>query len=124
MIAISQGSVKNREKNLQLPAFFLRGDPLTFPGPNEPIHDRQQIFLRRRDAWFVGFSPSNDPNIVVAALVMKGGHSAVAVPIARDVIKAYYEKKSPQKPVEQQAQAKLLSQVGGDPSAPVSGQEQ
>jgi penicillin-binding protein 2 len=66
------------------------------------------------NAWFVGFSPSSDPNIVVAALVMHGGHSAVAVPIARDVIKAYYEKMHPEKPAPQEAQVKLLSQVTGN----------
>jgi penicillin-binding protein 2 len=73
------------------------------------------------NAWFVGFSPSTEPQIVVAALVMKGGHSAVAVPIARDVIKAYYEKKNPQKPEEQlQTQVKVLSEVSGAPPIPVT----
>ena len=79
------------------------------------------------NAWFVGFSPSTNPTIAVAALVMQGGHSAVAVPIARDVIKAYYDKKHPQTPLEEQtkaqAQGKLLSQVAGIPPAPADGRE-
>jgi penicillin-binding protein 2 len=67
------------------------------------------------NAWFVGFSPPADPEIIVAALVMKGGHSAVASPIARDVIKTYFEKKHPAKPVQDEAQAKLVSQFTGNP---------
>lgn len=69
------------------------------------------------NAWFVGFSPSSNPNIVVAALVMHGGHSTVAVPIARDVIKTYYDKLHPAKPGQEVAQAKLVSQVTGNPPA-------
>ncbi len=67
------------------------------------------------NAWFVGFSPVNEPNIVVAALVMQGGHSAVASPIAKEVIKTYFDKKNPVKSPAQQAQAKLVSQVTGNP---------
>jgi penicillin-binding protein 2 len=58
----------------------------------------------RNNAWFVGFAPSIRPEIVVAALVMQGEHSTVAVPIARDVIKAYFEKKAAQKPPQVQTQ--------------------
>jgi penicillin-binding protein 2 len=59
------------------------------------------------NAWFVGFSPSSKPEIVVAVLVMGGGHSAVCTPIARDVIKAYYDKKQPHPPTLEQAQAQV-----------------
>ena len=69
------------------------------------------------NAWFVGFSPPSDPNIVVAVLVMKGGHSAVASPVARDVIKAFYDKLHPTKPAQDGTQAKLLSQVTENPPA-------
>ena len=72
----------------------------------------------KNNAWFVGFSPPSNPEIIVAVLVMQGEHSAVAVPIARDVIKAYYDKKHPRKPEDQfQTQVKLLSQVNGNPPA-------
>jgi penicillin-binding protein 2 len=50
----------------------------------------------RNNAWFVGYAPSTNPEIVVAALVMQGEHSWVAAPVARDVIKAYFDKKLPQ----------------------------
>src|SRR5438445_1910082 len=56
----------------------------------------------RNNAWFVGYSPSSRPEIVVAVLVMAGEHSTVAVPMAREVIKAYYDKKP--KPVQESAQ--------------------
>jgi penicillin-binding protein 2 len=67
----------------------------------------------RNNAWFVGFSPSNKPEIVVAALVMQGEHSTVAVPVVREVIKAYFDKKAGQKlPSGQtQNQARMLSKA-------------
>lgn len=47
------------------------------------------------NAWFVGYAPRRDPEIVVAVLVQEGEHGgAVGGPIARDVVKAYYEKKN------------------------------
>lgn len=47
------------------------------------------------NAWFVGFAPRRNPEIVVAVLVEHGVHGATAAaPVARDIIKAYYEKKS------------------------------
>jgi penicillin-binding protein 2 len=46
------------------------------------------------NAWFVGFAPRQNPEIVVSVLVQGGQHGATAAaPIARDVIKAYYDKK-------------------------------
>jgi penicillin-binding protein 2 len=69
-------------------------------------------------AWFVGYAPADNPEIVVAALVMRGEHSAVAVPIAREVIKAYFDKKlGPKVPGNQmETQARIMSQLR--PSAP------
>jgi penicillin-binding protein 2 len=47
------------------------------------------------NAWFVGFAPRRNPEIVVAVLVQSGGHgSSAAAPIARDVVKMYYDKKT------------------------------
>lgn len=45
------------------------------------------------NAWFVGFAPRRNPEIVVAVLLEHGVHGASAAPLARDVIKAYYDKK-------------------------------
>ena len=66
----------------------------------------------RNNAWFVGYAPFSSPQIVVAALVMHGEESSVAAPVARDVIKAFFDKHPPRdhKPAIEQAraQAKLL----------------
>ena len=46
------------------------------------------------NGWFVGFAPRDNPEIVVAVLDEGGLHGAIAAaPIARDVIKAYFDKK-------------------------------
>jgi len=46
------------------------------------------------NAWFVGFAPRRDPEIVISVLVEGGEHGAsAAAPIARDIVKAYYDKK-------------------------------
>ncbi|HWY27583.1 MAG TPA: penicillin-binding protein 2 [Candidatus Angelobacter sp.] len=47
------------------------------------------------NAWFVGYAPRRNPEIVVAVLVQSGEHGgAVAGPIARDIVKLYYDKKN------------------------------
>jgi penicillin-binding protein 2 len=47
------------------------------------------------NAWFVGYAPRRDPEIVVSVLVEGGEHGNLsAAPIARDVVKAYYDKKN------------------------------
>lgn len=49
------------------------------------------------NGWFVGYAPRRNPEIVVAALVQRGGWGSVsAAPIVRDVVKAYYDKKNGQ----------------------------
>jgi penicillin-binding protein 2 len=46
------------------------------------------------NAWFVGYAPRRNPEIVVSVLIEEGEHGgAVAGPVARDIIKAYYDKK-------------------------------
>jgi penicillin-binding protein 2 len=71
------------------------------------------------NAWFVGFAPSNKPEIVVAALVMQGEHSTVAAPVAREVIKAYFDKKAAQRLplVQTQDQVRMLSKTIALPSS-------
>jgi penicillin-binding protein 2 len=48
------------------------------------------------NAWFVGFAPCESPEITVAVLWEGGVHGQFAAPIARDVIKAYFDKKARQ----------------------------
>ena len=48
--------------------------------------------------WFVGFAPAQKPEIVVAVLAENGGGGgAVAAPIVKTVLEAYFNKKYPQK---------------------------
>ncbi len=46
------------------------------------------------NVWFVGFAPMDNPEIAVVALFEHGQESANAVPIVRDVLKAYFDKKA------------------------------
>jgi penicillin-binding protein 2 len=63
------------------------------------------------NAWFVGYAPRRNPEIVVAVLVQSGEHGgAVAGPIARDVVKTYYDKKT----------ARMQQQANVAPSDPSS----
>ncbi len=55
---------------------------------------KQKKFLD--NAWFVGYAPKRDPEIVVSVLVQESGkHGGEASgPVVRDIIKAYYDKKA------------------------------
>ena len=48
------------------------------------------------NAWFVGYAPRRNPEIVVSVLVQESGkHGGEAAgPVVRDIIKAYYDKKN------------------------------
>jgi penicillin-binding protein 2 len=54
-------------------------------GPDKNLKD---------NAWFVGFAPRAAPEIVVVALYEHGGESYFAVPVVRDVLKVYFDKKT------------------------------
>ncbi len=49
------------------------------------------------NVWFVGFAPADKPEIAVVALFENGQESYNAVPIVRDVLKAYFDKKAREK---------------------------
>jgi penicillin-binding protein 2 len=55
---------------------------------------KQKKFLD--NAWFVGYAPKRDPEIVVSVLVQESGkHGGEAAgPVVRDIIKTYYDKKA------------------------------
>lgn len=51
---------------------------------------------KKAHAWFVGFAPADNPEIVVSVLVESvGSGSSYAVPIAKELIDAYFTKVSP-----------------------------
>lgn len=48
----------------------------------------------KENAWFVGFAPYRNPEIVVAALIQNGGWGGeAAAPVAHAVLETYYKKK-------------------------------
>jgi penicillin-binding protein 2 len=48
------------------------------------------------NAWFVGYAPKRNPEICIAVLVQESGQHGgeAAGPVVRDIVKAYYDKKS------------------------------
>jgi penicillin-binding protein 2 len=51
-------------------------------------------------AWFVGYAPSDEPEVVFAVLVENAGHGgAVSAPIARELIRTYFSPE-PEPPTE------------------------
>ena len=76
------------------------------------LQDRLGKHLKE-NGWFVGYEPRENPDIVVAALVQKGGWgSTSAAPIVRDVVKAYYDEMHPeqqQPPVSTAESARQIS---------------
>jgi len=69
------------------------------------------------NAWFVGYAPRRDPEIVVAVLVQESGkHGGEASgPVVRDIVKAYYDKKN--KKTQGQVTAEGQPEGGGKASA-------
>ncbi len=66
------------------------------------------------NAWFVGFAPRQNPEIVVVALVEGGLHGATAAaPVARDLIKTYFEKKAKRVPPQLVARGGLPAEPNG-----------
>ena len=62
----------------------------------------------------MGFAPRRNPEIVVAVLVQGGGFGAEsAAPIARDIVKAYYDKKQGNAPQQLATQAPPPGSVRG-----------
>src|SRR5680860_1558112 len=46
-------------------------------------------------AWFMGYAPADDPEILVVALIEQGGHgSSIAAPAVRRVLEAYFNTES------------------------------
>ena len=41
-------------------------------------------------AWFIGFSPVENPEIAVAVFIKDGRGARQALPVAREVFQAYY----------------------------------
>jgi len=61
---------------------------------NDLLKGTSYGLTHKDNAWFVGFAPRENPEIVVAALFESGEHGQLAAPIVRDVMKAYFDKKA------------------------------
>jgi len=72
------------------------------------------------NAWFVGYAPRRNPEIVVAVLVQESGkHGGEAAgPVVKEVIKAYYDKKN--KKTQGQVTAEIKKSDFGAISATVA----
>jgi len=86
---------------------------------NEVLKGTKLGQTMKDNAWFVGFAPMEDPQIVVAVLFEGGEHGQLAAPIARDVIKAYFDKKA--RLAQPQRQIAALPPQILQPPAPVAG---
>ena len=86
---------------------------------NEVLKGTKLGQTMKDNAWFVGFAPMENPEIVVAALYEGGMHGPEAAPIVRDVLKAYFDKKVRLGQPKPQL-ASLPQQLLSPPSAPAS----
>jgi penicillin-binding protein 2 len=77
------------------------------------LEEAAKKHIYKSNAWFVGYTPARNPEIVVSVLVLQGDHSAVAVPVARDVIRTYWEKYHLRKarPAELQTEVRIMSDL-------------
>jgi penicillin-binding protein 2 len=64
------------------------------------------------NGWFVAFAPRENPEIVLAVLLEGGEHGALAAPTARDIIKAYFDKKVRLSKLTQQPSLALIRHPG------------
>jgi penicillin-binding protein 2 len=61
-------------------------------GEDEDENIDEEPYEFRDHAWFLAFAPLEEPEILVAVLVEHGGHGgSAAAPIAREVMKEYFE---------------------------------
>lgn len=88
---------------------------------NNTKKDYQKTYEEKDDALFVGWSPAENPEILVAAVVEHGGHGAsVAMPIVNKVVKAYFDLKAARS-AEAQSQAWAPPRRPGEVTAALPG---
>lgn len=88
-------SEKGTARAVRDPGFAMGGKTGTVQvvsGYTSKLPDQSDLPYKIRDhAWFFGFSPVENPEIVVVAIVEHGGSgSSIAAPVVRDVIKEYF----------------------------------
>ncbi len=88
-------------KSVRLPGIEFSGKSGTAQVIGYAARDRFGKQKKFEDnAWFVGYAPRRNPEIVVSVLVQESGkHGGEAAgPVVRDIIKAYYDKKNKKTP--------------------------
>lgn len=79
----------------RLPGLEVCGKTGTAQLASNTLLKGTRLGLTMKDnAWFVGFAPRQAPEIVVVCLFENGEFSKFAAPIVRDVLKAYFDKKT------------------------------
>ncbi len=84
-------------RNVRLPGIEVSGKSGTAQVIGYATRERMGKQKKFEDnAWFVGYAPRRNPEIVVAVLVQESGkHGGEAAgPVVKDIIKAYYDKKN------------------------------
>ncbi len=84
--------------------------------------EEEDLELKHRDhAWFVGFAPTEAPEIAVAALVEHGGHGgSAAAPVVQKVLARYFETRrepEPEAPVEASEPPQPVAVAAGESRA-------
>ncbi len=78
-------------------------------GTSQRVSNRTRLNSGREDfeddAWFVGFTPCKDPEIVVAVLLENGKYSYLAAAVAREIIKVWNTQSKTQLNARQSLQA-------------------
>ena len=105
-------------RNVRLPGIEVSGKSGTAQVIGYATRERMGKQKKFEDnAWFVGYAPRRNPEIVVAVLVQESGkHGGEAAgPVVKDIIKVYYDKKN--KKSQGQYTAESKSDVPGKGSA-------
>lgn len=77
----------------RLPGIEMCGKTGTAQTASNEYQKAKNIHLKD-NAWFVAFAPRVNPEIAVAVLFEEGEHGPAAGLIARDIVKAYFDKKT------------------------------
>jgi penicillin-binding protein 2 len=87
---VNGGGTASRSR---LPGIEMCGKTGTAQTASNEYQKAKNIRLKD-NAWFVAFAPRVNPEIAVAVLFEEGEHGPAAGTIARDIVKAYFDKKA------------------------------
>src|SRR5215831_3659060 len=89
---VNEDGVGATGRNARIEGFDVAGKTGTAQVVGKQANLKGQAY--KDNSWFVGFAPSRNPEIVVAAFIENGGWGAeAAAPVAHAVLETYYKKK-------------------------------